>query len=90
MGKELGINIEIINAKPTDGLWDDFRNDEDQIGLSYDQLEEAQNDLRSVRSNGRLHLSRSRVAASELRHNSIQFPPCVKRLLGVQSVMFNG
>ena len=31
----------IIDAKPTDGLWDDNRNDQDQIGLSYEQLEEA-------------------------------------------------
>ena len=41
MGKELGISINIIDAKPTDGLWDDSRHDEDQIGLRYDQLEEA-------------------------------------------------
>lgn len=30
---------EIIQAKPTDGLWGDERNDEDQIGASYDELE---------------------------------------------------
>ena len=47
MGKELGINIEIINAKPTDGLWDDFRNDEDQIGLSYEKIEEAMENEKS-------------------------------------------
>ena len=40
MGKMLGISKNIIEAKPTDGLWDDSRNDEDQIGLSYKQLEE--------------------------------------------------
>ena len=36
MSKELGIIESIINAKPTDGLWDDNRNDEDQLGLSYE------------------------------------------------------
>ena len=41
LGRHLGINEKIINAKPTDGLWDDGRTDEDQIGVSYDQLEEA-------------------------------------------------
>ncbi len=41
MGTKLEINNEIISAKPTDGLWDDFRNDEDQIGLNYEQIEEA-------------------------------------------------
>ncbi len=35
----LGINDEIIKAKPTDGLWDDDRSDEDQIGASYPELE---------------------------------------------------
>jgi NAD+ synthase len=39
MGKRLGILDEIIIAKPTDGLWDDDRNDEDQIGASYAELE---------------------------------------------------
>ena len=41
MGKVLDIDKEIIEAKPTDGLWDDSRNDEDQIGLTYEQIEEA-------------------------------------------------
>ena len=39
VGKELGIIKEIIEAKPTDGLWEDDRTDEDQIGASYEQLE---------------------------------------------------
>ena len=43
MGKELGIFKKIIDAKPTDGLWDDSRDDEDQIGLNYEQLEEVMN-----------------------------------------------
>jgi NAD+ synthase len=41
LGRELGIAQEIINAPPTDGLWDDGRNDEDQLGMSYDELEMA-------------------------------------------------
>jgi NAD+ synthase len=39
MAKEVGVIKEILNAKPTDGLWDDDRNDEDQIGASYEELE---------------------------------------------------
>jgi len=35
----LGINEDIIEAAPTDGLWGDDRTDEDQIGASYDELE---------------------------------------------------
>ena len=41
IGKELNINEEIISAPPTDGLWNDGRTDEDQVGLSYEQIEEA-------------------------------------------------
>jgi NAD+ synthase len=39
LGKSLGIDQRIIQAKPTDGLWDDGRTDEDQIGTSYEMLE---------------------------------------------------
>jgi len=41
LGRELKILDEIINAQPTDGLWVDGRTDEDQLGLSYKELEEA-------------------------------------------------
>ncbi len=43
LGRNLGIIDEIIKAKPTDGLWDDGRTDEDQLGVSYDDLEWAMN-----------------------------------------------
>lgn len=39
LGKALGIIVDIMNAKPTDGLWADGRSDEDQIGASYAELE---------------------------------------------------
>lgn len=41
MGRELGLPQEIIDAPPTDGLWDDGRTDEDQLGMSYPDLERA-------------------------------------------------
>ena len=41
MGTYLGIDKKIINAAPTDGLWADGRNDEDQLGMSYEELEDA-------------------------------------------------
>ncbi len=43
LGRELGIIKDILDARPTDGLWDDGRTDEDQIGASYDELEWAMN-----------------------------------------------
>ena len=47
MGKSLGVINEIIEAAPTDGLWDDSRNDESQLGLTYEQFEEAMNNTNS-------------------------------------------
>ena len=50
LGRELGILDDIINAAPTDGLWDDGRTDQDQLGgLTYSDLELAmQQDLGAV------------------------------------------
>ena len=47
LGKELKILQEIIDAPPTDGLWDDGRTDEGQLGLKYKDLEEAMNNPNS-------------------------------------------
>lgn len=41
LGKYLGVNQKIIDAEPTDGLWNDGRNDTDQLGMSYVDLEKA-------------------------------------------------
>ena len=48
LGKELNILKEIIEAPPTDGLWDDGRTDEGQLGLSYKELEEAMDNEKSI------------------------------------------
>jgi NAD+ synthase len=39
LAEELGVPQSIQNAAPTDGLWEDGRTDEDQIGASYPELE---------------------------------------------------
>ncbi|MEM9647697.1 MAG: NAD(+) synthase [Bacteroidota bacterium] len=39
LGRVLGVNQDIMEAAPTDGLWGDHRTDEDQIGASYPELE---------------------------------------------------
>jgi NAD+ synthase len=40
LGKELGIDQRIIDAEPTDGLWEDDRKDADQLhGMTYPDLE---------------------------------------------------
>ena len=44
LGRHLGISDEIINTPPTDGLWNDGRNDVEQLGMTYEDLEKAMKD----------------------------------------------
>ncbi len=44
LGRYLGVSEDIINSPPTDGLWDDGRNDVQQLGMSYEDLEKAMED----------------------------------------------
>ena len=44
LGRYLGVSEKIIETPPTDGLWDDGRNDVQQLGMSYEQLEKAMED----------------------------------------------
>jgi len=39
VGSSLGVIEEILKAPPTDGLWEDNRTDESQIGATYSELE---------------------------------------------------
>ena len=39
LGRHLRVVTSIIEAKPTDGLWEDGRSDEDQLGATYAELE---------------------------------------------------
>ena len=41
LGRYLGVSEDIINTPPTDGLWNDGRNDVQQLGMSYEDLEKA-------------------------------------------------
>ena len=41
LGRELGVPVPIMVVSPTDDLWDDGRTDEDQIGATYPELENA-------------------------------------------------
>jgi NAD+ synthase len=44
LGRYLEVSEDIINTPPTDGLWDDGRNDVQQLGMSYEDLERAMED----------------------------------------------
>ena len=39
MCRDLGVLPELSEAVPTDGLWNDTRTDETQVGATYDELE---------------------------------------------------
>jgi NAD+ synthase len=39
VSRELGVLEEVVNAVSTDGLWEDNRSDEQQIGATYEELE---------------------------------------------------
>lgn len=39
IGRALGVGREILETPPTDGLWEDNRSDESQIGATYPELE---------------------------------------------------
>ena len=41
LGEYLEVDQRIVDADPTDGLWIDSRSDEEQLGASYAELEEA-------------------------------------------------
>ena len=45
IAKYLNIDKSILNALPTDGLWDDGRSDIDQLGINYNQIEWAMNKI---------------------------------------------
>lgn len=57
IAKALGVSTAIQQAAPTDGLWGDDRNDEDQLGASYPELEWAmeafENGVKFTDLNGR-------------------------------------
>ena len=48
IARELDIIDEIIQAAPTDGLWEDGRSDEEQLGASYEELEWAMKESKNL------------------------------------------
>ncbi len=61
LGRELKILDDIINAAPTDGLWDDGRTDEGQLGLSYKEIEEAMNNKDSKNRDKYIQIRKSNL-----------------------------
>ena len=81
MGRELGVMQEIIDAAPTDGLWNDGRTDEDQLGMSYVDLEIAMYiDQGLTQCNDKIfkqNLKRYREIRSRNLHKMQPIPVCI-------------
>jgi|TARA_R110000787_G_scaffold125990_2_gene237178 NAD+ synthase len=89
LGKQLGINQKIIDAKPTDGLWDDGRIDEDQLnGMSYQELEESMQlsieDLDTLSDQQVLNLKKYMTIRTQNLHKMNPIPVFTKTLGGVK------
>jgi NAD+ synthase len=80
VGRELGLLEEIIDAPPTDGLWADGRTDEDQLGMTYAELELAmiQDETNSGVDNAqqKKNLRRYREIRAANLHKMLPIPVC--------------
>jgi NAD+ synthase len=80
MGRELGLPQEIIDAPPTDGLWDDGRTDEDQLGMSYAELERAmwldQSGDQSMTRTEKQNLKKYQAIRARNLHKMLPIPVC--------------
>ena len=80
MGHYLNILPEIIAAPPTDGLWADERTDEDQLGMTYGDLEVAMEEdeakIRISQSVNAENLKKYRAIRSRNIHKMQPIPVC--------------
>ena len=65
LGRELKVLDDIIKAAPTDGLWDDGRTDEGQLGLSYKEIEEAMDNENSKNRDKYIQIRKSNLHKME-------------------------
>lgn len=79
LGTYLGLLQEIIDAPPTDGLWDDGRTDEDQLGMSYPELESSMlfdRDEKTLTKDEKVRLKRYKEIREKNLHKMIPIPVC--------------
>jgi NAD+ synthase len=82
MGRALGVDQDIIDAAPTDGLWDDGRTDQDQLqGISYPELERAMmQDTTGTKPEGKRErevLKQYREIRAKTQHKMQPIPVCM-------------
>jgi len=82
LGRYLDLSKDILSARPTDGLWEDNRTDESQIGASYEELEwamayEAGDKSRDITDRQKKILEVYRKFNQANRHKMEPIPVCV-------------
>lgn len=70
LARDLGVSEAILIAPPTDGLWDDDRNDEDQLGATYEQLEWAMKQQQGGKSSSDFVGENARVYEIFITHHN--------------------
>ena len=71
LAKSLQIIQSIQDAPPTDGLWNDGRTDEDQIGATYEELEWAMNEIENPSLEKELNERLAEVMRIYLKFNNM-------------------
>nr|WP_319392508.1 NAD(+) synthase [uncultured Desulfobacter sp.] len=82
LGRYLGVSQDILSAQPTDGLWEDNRTDESQIGASYEELEwamayEAGDQAQEITEHQKSVLEVYRKFNRANRHKMEPIPVCI-------------
>ena len=71
LSKELGISDKILESSPADGLWDDDRTDEQQLGLTYEELEDAMSNEDSIHRDKYMSIRKKNI------HKMKAIPVCI-------------
>ena len=80
MATYLGVNQEILDAPPTDGLWEDDRNDEQQLGATYAELEwamEFKGDISNLSEREKEIIDKFKKFNKVNRHKMEPIPVCM-------------
>ena len=79
LAKQVGVSDEITNAAPTDGLWEDSRTDEEQIGATYEELEWAMTSTDDVMDLTKRQIEVLRIYEKfnkQNKHKMVPIPVC--------------
>jgi len=80
LAEEMGIVKEILSVEPTDGLWEDDRTDEQQIGATYEELEWVMDYINSNKKNNNLTHRQNEIIEiytslnNKNKHKMVQIP----------------